>query len=1046
MVRFKACAVAAAVFAILPCGRLSAQIVWSGSEDNTWSDPLNWVGTPLFDGTDQLAFNSEVSMTSDVNHDYSITSLTVASGSGPLLLESNEGSVLTFSSSFIDSSANAVSVTLSLSGSGYVLSNGNGILTLSGNNTYTGGTTIDSGTLAVGSNSALGSGTLMLSSGTNLTTTGSGCFTIGNDITLCGGGNVTLLGGSLGSMLELNGTISGAGGLDIAAATDGQNIVTLTSDGSTFGGGVTVDSGNTELVVGASSTGTAGAVTSGPLGTGMLMLSNGNDLTTLDGHSYTIGNDITFCGGGTVTLLGGYGGNNGTSLELDGAISGSSAIEVVAPGSEEGPNSVVLTSPNSTFSGGVRVDSGFTSIKVGASSTGTGSSVTQGPLGTGTLMLGDGTDFDTTANGCFTIGNNLTLCGTGTVYVFAANGGNMLTLSGMISGSPALEVGYATSNNYLALTSGCSTFSGGVRVEGGSTTLAVGASSSGTGSSVTQGPLGTGTLMLSDGNNFTTIDSSCYTIGNDITLCGEGTVTLLGNGMGKMLMLTGMIYGSANLEIAPPGCSGSNTVTLTSGCSTFSGGVTVDSGNTTLVVGASGSGSPGDVSSGPLGTGSLTLGGGSTLTTPMCTPETVLNNISIGDGVAFGSTYESGMSGMLSLLGVISDYSGPASLVINGPVDLEGCNTYSGGTTINYTTVTVGTNTGLGTGAVTAYGSTLNFNSSSPVINDPTFSSTTVNFAANSTPTIIGMSSDSPGSTNVINLGPADSTTTLTIQVDADPAYYGSITGYGNVSVTSASSGELDLRGANTYVGQTTIGSHTLVVAGNNAAFGTGPVTVNTGGVLGLDTGITVSNQITLGDGGNIGGYGTIAPGSPETITFENGSGLTGGRGALGAGDSSHPVVGTLSFGPNATLNFGGGGGLQFSIMNAAGTAGVDYSTINVAGALNVSATPLNQFTIQLVGVDSTGQLVGTANTFSASQTYSWTLLSAGSITNFNAGAFAFDSSNFFSNPTSSGTFFVSQSGNDLMLNFTPVPEPSTWALMVSGVFALGAAFRRRRR
>ena len=100
MVRFKACAVAAAVFAILPCGRLSAQIVWSGSEDNTWSDPLNWVGTPLFDGTDQLAFNSEVSMTSDVNHDYSITSLTVASGSGPLLLESNEGSVLTFSSSF----------------------------------------------------------------------------------------------------------------------------------------------------------------------------------------------------------------------------------------------------------------------------------------------------------------------------------------------------------------------------------------------------------------------------------------------------------------------------------------------------------------------------------------------------------------------------------------------------------------------------------------------------------------------------------------------------------------------------------------------------------------------------------------------------------------------------------------------------------------------------------------------------------------------------------------------------------------------------------
>jgi hypothetical protein len=37
-------------------------------------------------------------------------------------------------------------------------------------------------------------------------------------------------------------------------------------------------------------------------------------------------------------------------------------------------------------------------------------------------------------------------------------------------------------------------------------------------------------------------------------------------------------------------------------------------------------------------------------------------------------------------------------------------------------------------------------------------------------------------------------------------------------------------------------------------------------------------------------------------------------------------------------------------------------------------------------------------------------------------------------------------SGPNLMLNFTPVPEPSTWALMATGLGALVAAVRRRRR
>jgi hypothetical protein len=40
----------------------------------------------------------------------------------------------------------------------------------------------------------------------------------------------------------------------------------------------------------------------------------------------------------------------------------------------------------------------------------------------------------------------------------------------------------------------------------------------------------------------------------------------------------------------------------------------------------------------------------------------------------------------------------------------------------------------------------------------------------------------------------------------------------------------------------------------------------------------------------------------------------------------------------------------------------------------------------------------------------------------------------------------VSESGNDLMLNFTPVPEPSTWALMAGGICVLGVGMLRRRK
>jgi hypothetical protein len=126
--------------------------------------------------------------------------------------------------------------------------------------------------------------------------------------------------------------------------------------------------------------------------------------------------------------------------------------------------------------------------------------------------------------------------------------------------------------------------------------------------------------------------------------------------------------------------------------------------------------------------------------------------------------------------------------------------------------------------------------------------------------------------------------------------------------------------------------------------------------------------------------------------------------------------------------------------------AGVDFSAVNAPNSsLNITATAITPFNIQLVSVNpGTGQ-VGLAN-FNSAQAYSWTLISAASIAGFGPGVFTVDSTTDFQNPVGGGTFSVSQLGNSLMLNFAPVPEPSTWALMAAGLCTLCVVLRRRRR
>src|SRR6516165_8482867 len=120
-----------------------------------------------------------------------------------------------------------------ISGSGGLVKVGEGTLTLSGNNSYTGGTLLNEGTLAVGSSTALGTGTLTLADGTTLQAAAYG-LALANAMRLLGDTTVD----TQSNTLTLSGSISGTGGLDKI----GSGTLILTG-ASTYTGDTNVNEG-----------------------------------------------------------------------------------------------------------------------------------------------------------------------------------------------------------------------------------------------------------------------------------------------------------------------------------------------------------------------------------------------------------------------------------------------------------------------------------------------------------------------------------------------------------------------------------------------------------------------------------------------------------------------------------------------------------------------------------------------------------------------------------------------------------------------------------
>jgi autotransporter-associated beta strand protein len=294
--------------------------------------------------------------------------------------------------------------------------------------------------------------------------------------------------------------------------------------------------------------------------------------------------------------------------------------------------------------------------------------------------------------------------------------------------------------------------------------------------------------------------------------------------------------------------------------------------------------------------------------------------------------------------------------------------------------------------------------------------------------TVASLGDNSGGGHIVIAAG-----ATLTMDGSASGAFSGVISGAGGIELSGPHS--LTLTGDNSYFGSTTINGGSTVVAGNDNALGSaGTTTYLTGGAgLVVVGGVTVGNPLSIsGSANRVGGDGTI--GSALTV---NSAVVLAPRASPGGGP------GNLSFGGALTLATGGD--ISFDLLNATGAAGTGFSLITASGGLTLSAAP-GSLTFELLSTDASGNAAPATN-FSALSSYSWKFAtSTSAIAGFSASEFNLDALGF-ANATNGGVFSFSESGDSLYLNFTPVPEPPTWAMMAGGIAAAlpGALLRRRR-
>lgn len=281
----------------------------------------------------------------------------------------------------------------------------------------------------------------------------------------------------------------------------------------------------------------------------------------------------------------------------------------------------------------------------------------------------------------------------------------------------------------------------------------------------------------------------------------------------------------------------------------------------------------------------------------------------------------------------------------SGTLVLNGSNSYTGGTTLDAGTLTLGHDNALGGGAFIINSGTVTASGTRTVANNVTIGG---DFA-------IGGSS-ALNLTGSINLG--GGTRTITVNNTAVTTFSGSVTEPWYSGLTKAGSGELVLSGNNTFSAPVTVSDGTLTLAHNNAlgATGTWNNTVDSGATLAFSNNIAVNEGSVSVSGTGDGGNGALRNLSGNN-SFAGTVNLTGNT-TVTASAGSLTASGPVSLGSN-TLTVSGAGNTSLSGV-VGGSGGI---TKTGSGTLTLSGSDANSFNGTLAINDGTVALAKTTGT-----------------------------------------------------------------------------------
>ncbi len=606
----------------------------------------------------------------------------------------------------LDNSSNQV-LANNLTGALALAKTSGGILDVTGTNTYTGGTLIDTGAIRVDSFARLGTGqvvanvggslilnynsanqllqtTAFLSGAGSFIKEGSGDMVIDVANTYTGG--TTIRAGRLGlndgdalgtGNIQIDsGAVLGIGGVTLQNEITGSGSIVKTAsnqailggDNSGFSGLIDIQSGS--LVIEDGRSAGVGTVTIGG-GTSLVVdsavgdtilaanLSGAGDLEKIGPERLTLTgtNTLTgtvFVGAGTLQIGGGQ--NIGTAnIVLSGAAgvldlntSGSTTLGNLIAGNGR----VVKTGSGTVFITGANTYAGGTDIQQGAIRV-TDVSV----LGTGAITVQAGAALDLSIAGAQTLSQNVTGAG----ILRKSDTGDLTLLANGLTGGVDIVGGRVIVSTTSALGGGPVTTAAGTRLvfDNAATEVSNTVISGAGGLTKT----GTGLLVMNNANSFTggtTITSGRIGLNDGLGL-GTGTVTIQ---QGAILGVGGVNVANAIVGAGRVIKTANNTATLT-GNNAYSGGTEIQQGNLRVT------------NPGSLGTGGVLMASGTAL----------IVDYSGANNAALGNV----LSGAGAL---IKDGSGTAVINTAG-------NTYSGGTTINAGRLALNFGDGLGTGGVT---------------------------------------------------------------------------------------------------------------------------------------------------------------------------------------------------------------------------------------------------------------------------------------------------------------------------------------------------------